>query len=91
MEKPYILLDQALLNELYSKYGLTIRELGTLFHCSPDTIRRRLIEAGIPRRSHRKDIPLDDLRFLRQKGWTLEQLAHKYACTAMTISNRLHQ
>ena len=91
MKQAYITLDETLLRELYVEYGLNLRVLGRLFHCSPDTIRRRLIDYGIPRRSHRLALPQDELERLHdQRGWTVYELAARYGCSHMTIANRLH-
>lgn len=69
--------------------GLTIAKLAAHYGVSSDTIRTRLLAAGIVARSRTRSIPAQEIVRLYQQGATVRDLAATYNVSVWTIYRRL--
>ena len=84
-------ITRQLLQELYVDEQWTLRDIASYIGCSIDTVGRRMVMYGIPRRSTKKEIPYTDLvRLYTKEHQSIESLARQYHVSPGTIVNRLH-
>lgn len=84
----------ALLREYRDGHSMSV--IARKYGVSTNTIRNRLVGAGEPLRkqgcpSNRKPIPLDleEIKRLRELGFTHKKIAQRYGVCEKTIRNRL--
>ena len=74
--------------------GMTLKALGEKYGVNQNTIRTRLIEAGVQqeRRGRKKiDLPMDQIWFDYESGMSTRQLGKKYGVSHRTIRTRLKE
>jgi len=84
--------------ELRSAYesGRSLSELGKKYGVAANTIRTRLLREGVvlrgqgcPSNRKRIELPVLELRQLREQGLTYEEIGTRYGVSEKTIRNRL--
>ena len=80
-------------DQIISEYesGKPIYQLGEEYGVSRETIRRRLVKAGVHIRTSSKALPVSEIWFEYESGMTQTQLAKKYGVNVKTIKSRLNK
>ncbi|WP_298703818.1 helix-turn-helix domain-containing protein [uncultured Veillonella sp.] len=84
-----IVIPHQLLVQLYVEEKLSSWQIAKKLKCSQDTVIRRLHEYGIPIRSRRIELPLEEAISLYEQGVGVKQLAKRFNCSHTTMANRL--
>jgi len=84
------------MEQIISDYqsGMSLKKLGEKYGVSNNTIRKRLIEAGVQqeRRGRKKiDTPMAQIWFDYESGMSPKDLGEKYGINHQTIRNRLKE
>lgn len=85
-----LIIPKALLKFYYLHDRKTISEIARIFHCSADTISKRLDEYSIPKHIRKKKVRIEEvLSMYGQNGFTMKEIGEKFNCSRTTIRNRL--
>jgi len=95
MKKKQIKIPKEVLEKLYIKEGLSIKNIADRFPCGQDTIWRRIKEFGIAVRKqgwYKIKIPKNELKRLYLKdNLSLKTIGKIYGCNKNTIATRLRK
>ena len=76
---------------LYSRHGLSTKDIGIAYQLQANTVALYLRESGVVLRGKRLEVDIGEISRLRMEGLSIAAIARQLECSPSVIRNRLKQ